>query len=32
MMRADDHLVVLGHLDKLRELEIAAGHTGAPTR
>ena len=25
VMRAGDHLVVLGHLDKLRELEAAAG-------
>jgi voltage-gated potassium channel len=31
-MRAGDHLVVLGHLDKLRELENAAGHRGASAR
>jgi hypothetical protein len=27
-MRAGDHLVVLGHLDQLRALEIAAGDPG----
>ena len=31
-MHAGDHLVVLGHLDKLRELEDAAGASGAPVR
>ena len=31
-MRVGDHLVVLGHLDKLRELEDAAGHRGASVR
>ena len=31
-MHAGDHLVVLGHLDKLRELEEAAGPSGAPVR
>ena len=31
-MRAGDHLVVLGHLDKLRELENAAGHPGTAVR
>src|SRR4029450_8341397 len=29
VMRAGDHLVVLGHLDKLRELEIAAAGPAA---
>jgi voltage-gated potassium channel len=28
MMRAGDHLVVLGHLDQLRALEVAAGEPG----
>jgi voltage-gated potassium channel len=28
VMRAGDHLVVLGHLDQLRALEIAAGDPG----
>ena len=27
VMRAGDHLVVLGHLDKLRELDAAAGES-----
>jgi voltage-gated potassium channel len=31
VMRAGDHLVVLGHLDKLRALETAAGEP-APSR
>ena len=31
-MRAGDHLVVLGHLQKLRELETAAGHSGVGSR
>jgi Trk K+ transport system NAD-binding subunit len=31
-MRVGDHLVVLGHLDKLRELENAAGHRGQSVR
>jgi voltage-gated potassium channel len=31
-MRAGDHLVVLGHPDKLRELESAAGHRGQSVR
>ena len=33
VMRTGDHLVVLGHLDRLRELEIAAaGPAGPPVR
>jgi voltage-gated potassium channel len=31
-MRAGDHLVVLGHPDKLRELEAAAGQSGVSAR
>ena len=31
-MHVGDHLVVLGHLDKLRELEVAAGDSGMPVR
>lgn len=31
-MHAGDHLVVLGHLQKLRELEAAAGYTAAAAR
>jgi len=31
-MHAGDHLVVLGHLDNVRELETAAGHSGAAAR
>jgi voltage-gated potassium channel len=32
LMRAGDHLVVLGQRDKLRELESAAGQPGVPVR
>ena len=31
-MRGGDHLVVLGHLDNVRQLETAAGHSGAAAR
>jgi hypothetical protein len=31
-MRAEDHLVVLGHLDNVRSLEDAAGRSAAAIR